>query len=356
MSDRHPWDIYADSLFHLGFGYPVWKPDPAPGCGEVDIGDVGWLENGEFHKLFNTTKAPDDPQPRGIPDGYRTFDVERAFIHGPREEIQQSVLCSRSIERLDASAGLTAAPSSLPSFTFECSDDSGAMLVLHPSAVSKDIKSRKHVVAYIQSHFPEWMEFANGRFGLVLKDEQLMFVCGTTKTSRWAVAAFHGSYCKKQGSISANLSSTFAFDFSLAIANVQLPAAFYRVGPPQNGTHSSIPGRAMSDVTRDISWTQRDALNNDPLSHKFDQCIFIHYFKAKRRTFLPLQVLRAGAGPDQLPPGSDDIRDGKTPITAHHTMPDRGEAEYELFPPSQKVWAPSVQCHSQDIDSLTIAS
>ena len=102
-----PWDIYAAQMFHHGFGYPLWVPDPAPGAQEVDIGDVGWLRNGAFHPLFNAMKGSGDAQPRGdVPCDYVPFAKEKAIIDGPRETITQPVLCGRSIRGIEATASV----------------------------------------------------------------------------------------------------------------------------------------------------------------------------------------------------------------------------------------------------------
>lgn len=103
-----PWDIYAKELFHHGYGYPLWTPDPAPGAPEVMIGDVGWLCKGECHTLFNTLREAGEHQPRGdVPVDYVPLEKFKATIHGPREEISQPVLFSRAIHRVTAGGGVS---------------------------------------------------------------------------------------------------------------------------------------------------------------------------------------------------------------------------------------------------------
>ena len=115
--DTHIWDVYAKNLFPLGFGYPLWKPDPAPGHRGVEIGDVGRLERGEFRTLFSTMQPDTAVQAKGVPEGYVQFATHPGSIHGPREEIMQPIIHSRTIRRLDASAGLTVSPS-LPRYVY----------------------------------------------------------------------------------------------------------------------------------------------------------------------------------------------------------------------------------------------
>ncbi len=46
-------DIYAEQLISLRYGYPLWHPDPSPERAPVQLGDVGWVREGEVRALFN---------------------------------------------------------------------------------------------------------------------------------------------------------------------------------------------------------------------------------------------------------------------------------------------------------------
>lgn len=103
-----PWDIYAEQLSHLEYGHPLWVPDPPPGSASVEIGDVGWIHEGEFHPLFNAFRGEDASQPRGgVPIDHVPLDIHACTIAGPRDKITQPVLCSRSIRRADISGDLS---------------------------------------------------------------------------------------------------------------------------------------------------------------------------------------------------------------------------------------------------------
>ena len=171
-------------------------------------------------------------------------------------------------------------------FSFECSETFGALVMLSPSGISTDLLSPAHIKKYMRAHFSSWMEFANGKFGLELQEDELLFVSGVVKTCRWAVAAFHGDYCTKQGAIAANLTSLAALNFSVTISDARLDSPYYRVGPP----------------------TQPSTGQLDEASDKFDQTIFLHYYKMKRRLFTK-RPMKGAAGPHHLPrppPVSDD--------------------------------------------------
>ena len=67
----HPSDIYARRLFKLGLGYPLWEAESPEN--EVDIGDVGYLRQGRFYRLFNATKGWGDP--RQLPPAFEPYKV-----------------------------------------------------------------------------------------------------------------------------------------------------------------------------------------------------------------------------------------------------------------------------------------
>ncbi len=166
-----------------------------------------------------------------------------------------------------------------------------------PKAYSTDIASRRHIVNYIRRNFPHWVDFAD-KFGLDLKQQELFFVSGAIKTSHWAVAAFHGQYKKKQGMLTADFSSAVGLNLSVSISNQSLPQSYYGTGPRKNPRPSTSSAVVRSSESRDES---------DATPEPVDQCIFIHYYKAKRRMWRPLDI-KAAAGPHELP--SPDPEDG----------------------------------------------
>ena len=100
-------DVYAQQLFRLGYGYPLWDPEPARG--EVFVGDVGFVSSdGSFHRVFNATLGDADPNNRfGVPEGYKPFTLTSEFSNNKRPgALAPGALCSRTIKQL--SGGLAA--------------------------------------------------------------------------------------------------------------------------------------------------------------------------------------------------------------------------------------------------------
>lgn len=66
--------VYARELRSHNYGEPLWQPEPSQ-YGEVLIGDVGFIEDGRFYRLFNAALPADDPVNAefGVPDGFSTL-------------------------------------------------------------------------------------------------------------------------------------------------------------------------------------------------------------------------------------------------------------------------------------------
>ena len=70
----HHYNTFRDQLAisHPAFGYALWEPDPGEQYPPVEVGDVGYIRQGKFHRLFNAL-LPEDHQSHqrfGVPDGY----------------------------------------------------------------------------------------------------------------------------------------------------------------------------------------------------------------------------------------------------------------------------------------------
>ena len=65
MSVDQPFNIYREQLSSLYHGLALWDPKPVENLhrqpNHVSIGDVGYLDNGAFMRIFNVTLPWDDP-------------------------------------------------------------------------------------------------------------------------------------------------------------------------------------------------------------------------------------------------------------------------------------------------------
>ena len=64
------YDIYREQLAikYPTYGHALWEPSPGGRYAAVNIGDVGFIRTGRFHRLFNILLSRDDPSHRdGVP-------------------------------------------------------------------------------------------------------------------------------------------------------------------------------------------------------------------------------------------------------------------------------------------------
>ena len=100
-----PWNIYQTQLFHLGYGLPLWHPEPSSYEDQepdvpIEIGTVGWMSNnGGFRPVFNCMKPEDDTvNRRGVPRDFKKLD---GVYIGGEDDIHQAVLSSHSVDAVE---------------------------------------------------------------------------------------------------------------------------------------------------------------------------------------------------------------------------------------------------------------
>jgi hypothetical protein len=72
-----PYQVYRDQLTSLYHGHALWDPDPAGVYEGVSVGDVGYMRDGCFYRLFNVLRKWDDPSNFTLfqPEYYPTLDL-----------------------------------------------------------------------------------------------------------------------------------------------------------------------------------------------------------------------------------------------------------------------------------------
>ena len=90
-----PWHIYAQQLYPLRHGYPLWFPREEDGT--ILIGDVGWFRSGTFHPIFNSTHREDEAVNfvGGVPEGFEVFNIRPSLMH--RHRFSEMTLVSKSV-------------------------------------------------------------------------------------------------------------------------------------------------------------------------------------------------------------------------------------------------------------------
>lgn len=187
----------------------------------------------------------------------------------------------------------------------------------------------------MKSNIDHWVRFANDDVGLDVKDEDIYFVRGWVKTTRWAVVAFSGNSrharLRFQGDLSLPVSAAFQIDMQSESAALCTP----RIGPdyrpsldwshpgqlgprPEDSRSGSQPTRGKRKRNRhhtddgeqrhsrhsgDMrggapSLGGQSVLAQGQTPFESDQCMFLHYFKIKRRLLLPRRIEAAAEPQD----------------------------------------------------------
>ncbi|KAI0340054.1 hypothetical protein BDW22DRAFT_434720 [Trametopsis cervina] len=305
-------EIYALELSSRGHGLPLWIPEPTE-SGEVLIGDVGYVWRGAFYRLFNVTRSRDDPiNKNDVPDDFKVLQYAPQARHTINGYVHDA-LCSRTVRSTGAQAKLSAdlAPAGL-GYKFTCTADRGAALVMKDAGILEEVHASGSFEEYFKQHHNNWIAFAT-KIGLTLTLEDFLLVRGCIKTTAWAVAAFMGGNNAHELSFRADAASFANAEFSVSRSVGVDPAIERRVGPLAASSKLFIPG-------------QPAYANGENTS--YDQCIFLHALKCKRRLLFNGIRIRAAAEPrdesftDQFPPTPDSI--------GWKTSEERFSEEYEF--------------------------
>ncbi|KAH9934535.1 WD40 repeat-like protein [Epithele typhae] len=292
MSNPPPsWHIYGKEMMKLGLGVPLWDPEPDKGK-PITYGSVLWegeATMGRYMQLFNA--ALDDEDGNDVPTDHEKLDV--SMIFGPRPTIHNHLLYSKSIHDQEHKAVVGAGSGAVfpaeagAGYKFVCKSDTGAVLLLQPPAITTHVQSKRRMVTYMRKHFDRWLELANAKHDMDLKETDLFFVSGTTATTKWAVAAFqNSSYREKEGHVFCNIDAFVRSEIAIRFIDESLRNPDFNFGP-QNSDSSGMT------VLRP---------GGDPVP---DQVVFMHYYKMRRRLFW-MRRIEAAAGFHEIVEGEDD--------------------------------------------------
>ncbi|OSX58672.1 hypothetical protein POSPLADRAFT_1152537 [Postia placenta MAD-698-R-SB12] len=294
--------VYASQLFRCGEGLPLWSPEHTK-HGEVLVGDVGYMRHGAFYRLFNATKAADDPinKEYGVPNGnsYKPFTQSQYGLNRDLNAISPGPMCSKSLTKLIVGGG-AGTHGVDASFHFKCTDDQGAFLLLKDAATREELHPSRRMENYMHRNFRSWQSFAVDDLDVDLQPEDIMFVRGWVKTTQWAVAAITHEGREARVSISGEIGSVA--DAHLSIHKSDEVSNYYahRTGPSRI-LHRKRHKHHHSSDSGSVEPSERDDAD------QLDQCIFLHYYKLKRRRFLGFKKLEAAAEPrDPSGPHDDD--------------------------------------------------
>jgi len=100
------YDIFREQLGikYPKYGYALWEPSPGPLYRDspVEVGDVGYIRDGKFHRLFNALLPADHPSHKfGVPEYYEPLNPNTSE-HIDTGTLSANHYCSQGIIEVDA--------------------------------------------------------------------------------------------------------------------------------------------------------------------------------------------------------------------------------------------------------------
>ncbi|KAI9454401.1 hypothetical protein BJY52DRAFT_729609 [Lactarius psammicola] len=262
------------------YGYALWEPNPGNLYPAVEVGDVGYIREGKFRRLFNVLLPANH-------SSHRNFGVPEHH-----EQLTPTIENHINIGNLDPhnfySAGVTLVPESdrwadgpkkEGEVSFSCPMNQGAVLCLPVQAKREDTIAKTKFGKWIIKHIDCWFAWARQLELEVERMEDIILVTGTHRTRSCTNVAFPG------GQVDAQVSFRAKVDLRDDIVTI-------------NWQFSHERNRGA-------------VLNRGPDGEGLpeDQCIFLRGFRATRKFKIFPPKLKGAAGPNPDPKGYDEEPD-----------------------------------------------
>lgn len=185
-------------------------------------------------------------------------------------------------------------------YTFQCSQNRGALLFLQDHADRLYLHPNITIPKYITTHYQSWCDFAKAQDIELGKDlEGPILVRGWIKTAGWAVAVMMAESKSHELTVSGGMEGIATANMGFSFSDVALSGTHRRTGPHRNPDPPLPP--AITQESEDPPQVASSTV-------LYDQCVFLSYYKVKRRPLLGPKLIQAGARPQDLPgpepPGS----------------------------------------------------
>jgi hypothetical protein len=176
------YDIFRHHLLNKvpAYGHALWDPNPGNLYPPVEIGDVGYIREGKFRRLFNVFLPANHPSHSnfGVPKYHEQLTLNIG------NHIDIGVLAPHSFY----SAGITLAND----VCFMCPKNQGAVLCLPLEAKREDTVARARFSTWIIKHIDRWFAWARQLELGVDQMEDIILVTGTHRTRSCTNIVFPG--------------------------------------------------------------------------------------------------------------------------------------------------------------------
>jgi len=322
--------IYADKLMPFGHGHPLWRPEPASysyGTTEVMIGDVGYLHNGGFYRIFNTTLSKGHPTNSSCaPDGFEKLKFDEGDVRKEENYIIRGLLASKGV--MHASVPENLKTPGITKYTLYSGEKNSAFLVTLYNSTKESAIPLRRFASYMKRYHSQWRALTSSALEFDIAADDIIFVTGHVKTPTWLVSVLsnYGASITLEKFTPKGQSDTFAL-INPCASNVHMrcgPGPVAAAEQSQDTSSRSEPAQTETNASDSQADKAEDActqVEDDQRSEdtKFDtpqppkssshtltkatpplpsnQCVFLSYYRMKHRILLPTKI-KAAAEPD----------------------------------------------------------
>lgn len=192
--------------------------------------------------------------------------------------------------------------------------------MLGTPGVCTRVHQTQKMKTYMLKNLVRWHGMATQRLGLEIAAENMLFVRGYVKTTKWAMAAFWKDSRGVKASFNGGVDNYASVATGFGVTKKTTGIYGHRIGPdgrPWIFGDMSVEPKTTSHqhLSPPFEHTSRDnghgAHANEPhgtadeqVHYPPDQCIFLSYFKLKKRMLLPDKIQAAAEPQNQHFPDS----------------------------------------------------
>ncbi|KAI9439552.1 hypothetical protein H4582DRAFT_1535834 [Lactarius indigo] len=157
------YDIFRHhlALKYSAYGYALWDPDPGNLYPAVEIGDLGYIREGKFHRLFNVLLPAEDESHAdfGVPENYEQLELNPTK-HISIGKLSPNNFCSAKVTSIPESERLAQGPDEIRKVTFSCPRKEGAVLYLPIDATGENTVKLADFGKWMIKHIDRWFAWA----------------------------------------------------------------------------------------------------------------------------------------------------------------------------------------------------
>jgi len=293
------------------------NPAPLSYFKRIQLGDVGYTRRGCFHLLFSASCSAEGKELGiDVPRTFKQLDVGRTFTTEPqppghlstdtvreaRDRPRASIYpCVRFVTSVSSPEPHTRSSLLEPgsSISFKLTGGQGAALLTKYPIRREDVQLGGTFKEYTKEHYDSLVAFARERGHP--DDIRPFLVTGVDMTRDFAMM----TYSKDDNDLTV--------EFTISAPGIASPWGAWRT-----------PGAVYTNCG-----PQPDNGRVGTDSDGYNQCVFVRYYTVRKRLWIP-RVIKAGAGPHNLGPGSPEP-DGGSPLGAQPNSKSGSDAESSPF-------------------------